>query len=378
MFERLYYQESRAEAQELVHRLLEGDAFDPDSSLNAEIPDLMGYATKAARKPWGYMLRLPAFMEMNGKQYPRREVWLNARRSDFQQYIGNGTVFKRQSTTKQWPNLQTVPVYEDPRKYGERVLDPNFVPPAPRRPRLEGMDDEIDPLNYAHGTVDVEAMAKELGFKFAGKNTADRKDPRNIWTKDLRDGIEARMTVGSDPTRVNIFFYKGKFGQPDWNSVGEIHDATANEVREAILKWEKRRTESLDDEIRDLKAYAMQHGLPPRILITFNKTTPESAETGEWSDSGWIDEEGVSMAPDEIDQEEGKTAVDLAVEYLWKEGATDHSSSGFDQGGWYSTGWSTTDNNTGEEEERNYHLEGFTPQQEREIYDKLMALRHRR
>lgn len=372
MFERLYYQESRAEAQELVHRLLEGDAFDPDANLDPlsyasttvnaeqmakelgfayegkntadpkdprdiwsktfpdrvqlrmtvgsdptlvnifvyrlehgqmrrklteliditanqvravvrewstaqealedEIPDLMGYATKAARKPWGYMLRLPAFMEQNGKKYPRRDVWLNARRSDFQQYIGNGTVFKRQSTTKQWPNLQAVPVYEDPRKYGDRVLDPNFVPPAPRRPRLE----------------------------------------------------------------------------------------------------------SLDDEIRDLKAYAMQHGLPPRILITFNKTTPESAETGEWSDSGWIDQDGVSMAPDEIDQEEGLTAVDLAVKYLWKEGATEHSSSGFDQGGWYSTGWSTTDYHTGEEEERNYHLEGFTPEQEREIYDKLMALRRRR
>jgi hypothetical protein len=138
-----------------------------------------------------------------------------------------------------------------------------------------------------------------------------------------------------------------------------------------------RQYESLDDEINDLKAYAMQHGMPPRITITFSRTTPESAEQGDFSESGWIDEEGVDMAPDEFDREEGLTATDKAAKYLYDEGATEASSSQFHPGLWYSSGWSTVNYRTGEEEERNFHLVGFTEEQEREVYDKLRQRRHR-
>jgi hypothetical protein len=138
------------------------------------------------------------------------------------------------------------------------------------------------------------------------------------------------------------------------------------------------RNESLDDEISDLKAYAMQHGMPPRITITFSRTTPESVEQGDFSESGWIDEEGVDMVPDEFDREEGLTATDKAAKYLYDEGATEASSSQFHPGLWYSTDWSTINYQTGEEEERNFHLVGFTEEQEHEVYDKLRQLRHRR
>jgi hypothetical protein len=468
MFERLYYQESRAEAQDLVHQLLdaEQDAFDPSAdlgqatlesddrevdyylgklrpkrgsneeralaklnctaqelknlwwnaaahvfnwkefvqlvasgklpadffdgvprdhqvnhdrrqeSLDDEIPDLMAYATKAARKPWGYMVRLPAFMEMNGKKYPRRDVWLNARRLDFQQYIGNGTVFKRQSTTKQWPDLQAVAVYEDPRKYGDRVLDPNFVPPPQRR--HEGLDDEFDPSDYARSTINIDALAHDLGLHYQGLNTADPNHPMRIWNVQLDPEIQMRIVVSAnDPTRANIFFYRCINGKCTFKSCGAEQNVSVNRVRAIVQHWETdkaRFQESLDDEIRDLKAYAMQNGLPPRIKITFNKVTPESAENGDFSESGWIDEEGVPMIPDELDMEEGKTAVDLAVEYLWREGASTESSSHFNPGDWYSSGWSQNCL-TGEETEHNYHLEGFTPEQEREIFDKLTAKR---
>src|SRR5574337_258473 len=378
MFNRLHYQNSLVEAQELVYRLLEGDALEPDANLDPisyaastvnaeqmarelgfkyegintadpkdkraiwsknfgdkqmrmtvgsdptlvnvfvyklargqlrqkffelldinanqvreairelsttqeglddEIPDLMGYATKAARKPWGYVLRSKsAHTDSTGKVWPSPYPWFNTRWSNaseccgnFRRYIGYATVYKRLSAAKQYSSMEVVPIYGDPRKYGDKVLDPNFVEPPSRHPRLE----------------------------------------------------------------------------------------------------------SLDDEIRDLKAYAMQHGLPPRIKITFNRTTPESSEQGDYSESGWKDEEGVSMAPDELDREEGKTCVDLAVEYLWKEGASMESSSHFYPGNWYSTGWHTIDYQTGEEEEENYHLEGFTPEQERAIYDQLLARRRR-
>lgn len=135
--------------------------------------------------------------------------------------------------------------------------------------------------------------------------------------------------------------------------------------------------ESLDDEIRDLKAYAMKHGEPRRITITFSRTTPESAAEGDFSETGWIDQEGVDMNPDDFDREEGVTVADKAAAYLFNEGAYTTSSSQFHPGMWYSTEWSTTNYQTGEEEERNFHLVGFSEEEERAVWDKFNDLRKR-
>lgn len=132
-----------------------------------------------------------------------------------------------------------------------------------------------------------------------------------------------------------------------------------------------RQEESLEDEIGDIRAYILANALPPRICITYSRTTPESVEQGDFSESGWENEEGVSMYPDEFDKEEGLTAVDLAVKFLRNEGAYDSSSSHFHPGVWYSTEWSTIDYRTGEQEERNFHLVGFTEEQEKEVWEKF-------
>lgn len=137
------------------------------------------------------------------------------------------------------------------------------------------------------------------------------------------------------------------------------------------------RQESLEDEIGDIKDYVMKHGLPPVITITYSRTTPESVEQGDFSESGWVDQEGVDMRPDEWDREEGLTLTDKAAKYLYDEGATEASSSHFHPGVWYSTDWSNVDYRTGEEEQRNYHLVGFTPQEEQEVWDKLRQQRRR-
>lgn len=134
--------------------------------------------------------------------------------------------------------------------------------------------------------------------------------------------------------------------------------------------------ESLD-EIRDLKAYAMKHGEPRRITTTFSRTTPESAAEGDFSETGWIDQEGVDMNPDDFDREEGVTVADKAAAYLFNEGAYTTSSSQFHPGMWYSTEWSTTNYQTGEEEERNFHLVGFSEEEERAVWDKFNDLRKR-
>lgn len=111
--------------------------------------------------------------------------------------------------------------------------------------------------------------------------------------------------------------------------------------------------------------------LDPRIVISYSQTTPESAADGDFSESGWIDEEGVSMKPDDIDYEEGIGTADLAAKYLQREGATQASASFFHPGVWYSTGWNTVDYGTGTEEERNYHLKDFTEEEERQVWNLL-------
>lgn len=111
--------------------------------------------------------------------------------------------------------------------------------------------------------------------------------------------------------------------------------------------------------------------LNPRIQISYSQTTPESAEQGDTSDSGWIDDKGAEMTPDEWDREEGLTAVDLAAKFLKDEGATQASASYFYPGVWYSSDWGTVDYATGTTEERNYHLVDFSPEEEHAIWNKV-------
>lgn len=110
----------------------------------------------------------------------------------------------------------------------------------------------------------------------------------------------------------------------------------------------------------------------PRIKITYEITTPESAAQGDFADHGWIDEDGVSMVPDEYDQEEGLTAVDLAVKYLKDYGANEPSYfPGWTSGTWYT--YNGEMDTSGEAESRSYHLEDFTPEQEQEIYRRVVG-----
>jgi hypothetical protein len=119
---------------------------------------------------------------------------------------------------------------------------------------------------------------------------------------------------------------------------------------------------------------------PPTVRLirsTFSRITPGEGDDDEPDEEhGWIDEEGVDMEPDEYDREEGLTAVDKAVKFLEREGVMEASSSAFHPGVWYSTEYSVTDYSTGEEEQRSYHLKGFTPDEEREVHRALKSGRH--
>ena len=103
------------------------------------------------------------------------------------------------------------------------------------------------------------------------------------------------------------------------------------------------------------------------IGVTYEVITPESAENGDFEETGWEDEH-VSMEPDEWDVEEGITAVDKAVEYIQDRGPVQNS------GNWYSTvdASGTRDYyEKGKEVYYSFHLNNFSAEEEAEIADRL-------
>ena len=105
-----------------------------------------------------------------------------------------------------------------------------------------------------------------------------------------------------------------------------------------------------------------------KIVITFQKTTPESVELGDYSETGWEDEVGFDMEPDEIDLSNGVTAVDNAVEFLKNRGAFEPSSGEGNQNTFYSTVDPDVNYQTGENTYYSFHLCGFSDDELKKIY----------
>jgi len=108
-----------------------------------------------------------------------------------------------------------------------------------------------------------------------------------------------------------------------------------------------------------------------RISVSYHTVTPESAELGDYADHGWIDQEGEDMDVDPQWDDEGITPATKAVKFLNDRGAAVASSSHFHTGIWYSSYPQVVDYAAGEEETRNYHLSGFTPEEERFIFNEV-------
>lgn len=112
-------------------------------------------------------------------------------------------------------------------------------------------------------------------------------------------------------------------------------------------------------------------GAPEERRISSTYSTVFPADEGEYPEEehGFLDEEGSSMEPDEYDTEEGITAVDKAVKFLKYEGATEQGSD-VD----YYTPDSDINYRTGTYTTRSYRLHGFTPEELREVSERM----HRR
>ena len=127
-----------------------------------------------------------------------------------------------------------------------------------------------------------------------------------------------------------------------------------------------------------------------RITITYDVTTPESAEHGDYADTGWIDEEGVDCTPDECDIDEAKDTlwdgrddeptkeeselaalVTNAVKVIQGNGGVEASSSEFHAGVWYTQCDADQDFSNGEDTRHSFHLNDFLPEEEEAIYKEL-------
>lgn len=113
------------------------------------------------------------------------------------------------------------------------------------------------------------------------------------------------------------------------------------------------------------------------ITTTYEIVTPESAEEGDYAEIGWENEEGEDMTPDEYDAEEGITAVDKAVEFLKDNGPVEPSSSRFSVRTWY-THYGEQDWRDGSYTNYNYFLNGFSEEEEREIYSRVTGAKESR
>lgn len=108
------------------------------------------------------------------------------------------------------------------------------------------------------------------------------------------------------------------------------------------------------------------------ITTTYAISTEESAEQGDYAETGWDDEEGESMVPDEYDIEEGITLIDKAVDYMENtKYTTEPASSSFHKGIYYTSTDPNINYTTGEETYYSCHLEGFTEDEEELIFMKM-------
>jgi len=94
-----------------------------------------------------------------------------------------------------------------------------------------------------------------------------------------------------------------------------------------------------------------------KIRISYETWTDKDVESGDTDDKGWENEEGVDIKD-----------VDDAIQFLKSEGVVHSSSSQFHPGVWYS---SETDMQTHERTIRSFHLDGFTDEEQKQIYDSI-------
>jgi hypothetical protein len=115
--------------------------------------------------------------------------------------------------------------------------------------------------------------------------------------------------------------------------------------------------------------------MPRLIKTTYEVVTPESAAEGEAAETGWEDEAGQLIEPDEYDIEEYESEFAAVVALACRAmGFVQPSSSRWHRGVWYTDIEPDMDYATNAETSNSFHLEGFTPAEELAIFQHYKRL----
>lgn len=119
-------------------------------------------------------------------------------------------------------------------------------------------------------------------------------------------------------------------------------------------------------------AVGHRRALPGKYVVSYFETVTPAAEDDAEPEVERGEEDETAMVVDEDAQAEGITAVDMAVEYLHDAGGShlEPSSSSFHPGLWYSEADGNTNYQTGAVTTLSFHLEGFTADEEKMVYDR--------
>ena len=114
-----------------------------------------------------------------------------------------------------------------------------------------------------------------------------------------------------------------------------------------------------------------------RIRISYDVVTSESAEIGDFADTGWENEEGVCIDPDDLDVEEygseSAAVVALAVKTIGNGVEASDYPRCCPGHTWYTEIDGETDYSDGSVKRLSYHLDGFSEDEERAIYAELIG-----
>ena len=103
------------------------------------------------------------------------------------------------------------------------------------------------------------------------------------------------------------------------------------------------------------------------IRICYSRTTPESVDDGDFSETG-IEEE-FAVTDDDL---YGDTIVEYLARYAYSNGYCQASSCpSWSVGTCYETGYYTIDYSTGEEEQRTMHIDGLSEAESIDLYNRI-------
>lgn len=115
----------------------------------------------------------------------------------------------------------------------------------------------------------------------------------------------------------------------------------------------------------------------PRVRVTFEIVTPESAEDGDYAATGWINEDGIAFDDSDLDADDPDAATygDAIARFIDRDGGPVECSGSEitpHYAPWFSACDATVDYRTGAEERRSWHVEGLTGDEWRTLFAALL------